>query len=726
MQGQFILPCPFVFFWTIDPHKCCGKHLRRIDCPFLFPDHSLIPNNMHSIYRHFLLILCICSILSIGHLAFAETISVSSETGATIVLKSGWNTFSTPKVLDSMSFQSWGIGLFFYGLTSTWWQVVVPDSHTIKPLDGYLINNINLDDSSIRLSYKTWLSPMDMIFQKSLHAGWNLIWITTLINPFSTIGTNASMSVDFTTTSDASTNKLNGVTQSFYPSMTAILPWFQNHESYGVFLSASGLYAWIQSQAGRDTVLWEVVYEKWTLGDKFSSLGASNIILYKSRITSSVPLTIRGLRIIPTITNIQTGSSYSGVYAFANNTLSIRANWVEISTIDSSDQINMLTNTPLSIKNIVLPIVTWTPSEITIVASSLRYNADTPTVYTFAVALTDVRDSSNNSVSLVTSSVTGDKTIVETPTILLKNSTVAAPSTSTLSSQNAQEIGRFGLEARSDKVRVTKIVMNATGASILNVADAASIELVRVADGSKVSATTSLYGQQITFDSINGLEVDQDTTQNFFVRLSSVKSLDLLYGQTLALTLSAVNITGNAVNSSAALVVSGTAAPKTYTIGVVPPTVKVTANSPLTQNAKISTVRFTNADSNTGIVLSGVTLSFQSRSTAQGSFTFSGTICLRDLGSNNSCGGLNTTVGQATSQAGGTYTFTFAGLTINGDVLSKNGGSREFEVYVDNAPLWVAGDNANVTVKTLNYTVGASSPTESYVGITDASATAIK
>ena len=128
----------------------------------------------------------------------------------------------------------------------------------------------------------------------------------------------------------------------------------------------------------------------------------------------------------------------------------------------------------------------------------------------------------------------------------------------------------------------------------------------------------------------------------------------------------------------------------------------------------------------TGIVLSNVSLSFQSRSTAQGSFTFSGTVCLRDLGSNNACGGLNTTVGQATSQAGGTYSFNFVGLTINGDVLSKNGGYREFEVYVDNAPLWVAGDNANVTVKTLNYTVGVSSPTESYVGVTDASATAIK
>ncbi|MBX9809256.1 hypothetical protein K2X92_02625, partial [Candidatus Gracilibacteria bacterium] len=376
-------------------------------------------------------------------------------------------------------------------------------------------------------------------------------------------------------------------------------------------------------------------------------------------------------------------------------------------------------------KVVSIPVDSTTPAEITIVASSVLNQTSAVGNYTFAVQLTDVRDSSNNTVALVTSTVTGDKTTIESPTITLKNSTVAAPSSSTLSSQSNQEIGRFGLEAKSDKVRVTKVVVTATGADINNISDAASIELVRQIDGTKVSATTSLSGQVVTFDSISGLEIDKDTTQNFYVRVASVKALDSLYGQTVALTIGSGNVTANAVNSSTTVTVNGSATPKTYTIGVVPPSVKVTGTS-LMQNAKIATVKFTNVDSNTGVVLSGVTLQFQSRSTAQGNLTFSGTICLRDVGSNNSCGGANTTAGQVTSQAGGTYSFTFAGLTINGETLTKNGGSREFEVYVDNAPLWVTGDNANVTIKTLNYVVGAATPTESYVGVADASATSVK
>lgn len=469
----------------------------------------------------------------------------------------------------------------------------------------------------------------------------------------------------------------------------------------------------------------DVTYTKTSTANQTVAPGASNVTLFKAKLSSSVPVTIKGLNITPTVTGLQAGS-YSGMYAFAQNVLSIRVGGQEVANINTADQANIVGSTQMATKTVSIPVDVNTPAEITIVATSVLNQTGSVGQYTFAVALTDVRDASNNSVSLVTSSVTGDKTTIESPTVNLKNSTVAAPSTSTLASQSNQEIGRFGLEAKSDKVRVTKLVVTATGANMTNVADASSIELVRVADGTKVSATTSVVGQVVTFDSISGLEIDADTTQNLYVRLASVKSLDSLYGQNLAITIGSGNITANAVNSSTTVTVAGTAAPKTYTIGVVPPTVKVTANSPLTQNAKIATVRFTNVDSNTGVVLSGVTLQFQSRSTAQGNFSFNGNICLRDLGSTSSCGGTNPTAGSGVTQAGGTYMFTFNGLTLSGETLAKNGGYREFEVYVDNAPLWVAGDNANVTVKSLNYVVGSSSPTESYVGVTDASATATK
>jgi len=47
-----------------------------------------------------------------------------------------------------------------------------------------MINNTNSSTSDINLTYKSNLSPMEMIFQKQLHAGWNILGITTINNPF--------------------------------------------------------------------------------------------------------------------------------------------------------------------------------------------------------------------------------------------------------------------------------------------------------------------------------------------------------------------------------------------------------------------------------------------------------------------------------------------------------------------------------------------------------------
>lgn len=77
--------------------------------------------------------------------------------------------------------------MYFYTLTSTGWQTVTPTTSTIKPLEGFMVNNANTTNSQVELTYKDNLSPMEMIFQKSLHAGWNILGITTTSNPFSSL-----------------------------------------------------------------------------------------------------------------------------------------------------------------------------------------------------------------------------------------------------------------------------------------------------------------------------------------------------------------------------------------------------------------------------------------------------------------------------------------------------------------------------------------------------------
>ena len=59
-------------------------------------------------------------------------------------------------------------------------------------------------------------------------------------------------------------------------------------------------------------------------------------------------------------------------------------------------------------------------------------------------------------------------------------------------------------------------------------------------------------------------------------------------------------------------------------------------------------------------------------------------------------------------------------------MVDKNGQTVSFEVYFDNAPVWITGDNVTLSVRSLDYTVGGSDSNESYVGVSGASATVTK
>jgi hypothetical protein len=65
-------------------------------------------------------------------------LSVSTVFAAskTVTLYPGWNTFSTPKVLASISFSNGsGAGLSFYKLSGGAWSSVTANVTNIKPLE---------------------------------------------------------------------------------------------------------------------------------------------------------------------------------------------------------------------------------------------------------------------------------------------------------------------------------------------------------------------------------------------------------------------------------------------------------------------------------------------------------------------------------------------------------------------------------------------------------------
>ncbi len=230
----------------------------------------------------------------------------------------------------------------------------------------------------------------------------------------------------------------------------------------------------------------DVTYTKVSTANQTVSPGTSNVTLFNGKLTSTVPLTVRQLVITPSA-----GAS-SGALAFANDQLSVKLNGSEIATITSSDFPG--SSVAAITKTVSIPVDATTPATITIVASSIKNATAVAGAYTFTVQLSDVRDSANNTVNLISSSLVGDKTTVQAPVLTLKNATRAAPTNSTISATSNQEVGRFAASADGDAVRVTKVVVTATGnyTALSDVVSSSSIELWNADTNKKISATTTV------------------------------------------------------------------------------------------------------------------------------------------------------------------------------------------------------------------------------------------
>ena len=155
---------------------------------------------------------------------------------------------------------------------------------------------------------------------------------------------------------------------------------------------------------------------------------------------------------------------------------------------------------------------------------------------------------------------------------------------------------------------------------------------------------------------------------------------------------------------------------KNYTLGIIPPTVTVTAI-----NENTFKVRVTNPDTNTGVTLTGAIFEF--KTALPGSTAYVATACLRDLGNTNTCGGAGTSGSGAVP--GLAQPLAVGGLTTN-MTANKNGGYVEFELYVTSANLLPTGAQLQVALTQLNYIVGGIPNSEAYVGTSGASVTFTK
>lgn len=179
----------------------------------------------------------------LGLFLFFLTSSVFAADKVVVLTPYSWSTFSTPKVLSDISIDNGGAWIYFYTLSGWTWQSVEVGTGTIKPLEWYMVYNSNSYNLNLNLTFKQWVTPTEWLFSKNLNAGWNLLWISSIVNPFSSIWSNTTMAIDFTKAYDV--NYLNTLTNpySIYNGNSSLINMNLDHgEAYAIFMSQAGIY----------------------------------------------------------------------------------------------------------------------------------------------------------------------------------------------------------------------------------------------------------------------------------------------------------------------------------------------------------------------------------------------------------------------------------------------------------------------------------------------------
>ena len=449
--------------------------------------------------------------------------------------------------------------------------------------------------------------------------------------------------------------------------------------------------------------------------------GATNVLLLDGTIAASASFDVTKFTLAnPTY---PAGATASSVFS----SLTLTVNGVDYDLIDVN---NAMVTMPkvFQATGDKFRIDAGTPVAVQLRATLL--NNATPGNVRFNLELNQTKNlNTGNTTNIAGKVLNGDTFTIQAPTLTIRQSTVSAPTASKIFSNATDlEIGRFGVEAKADEVSVRKIVVtNVAGTKITNLNDVVNnVRLINVADGSTVASSAIINNTTLEFNSVN-LRVAKNTVVNVKVVADTLS--DLTTTQPAKEFLAQVTIANSDVSSASSAAATVTAnivtpdAAKVYTISTQPPSVKVTPVA--LDGGAIARVVVTNKDLDKDMHLNSAKVRLAYRYTGQGTAPTLSSFCLRNVGSSANCGDAGTLNGTVN---GDVVDFTISGSTLTAaGLISKSNGTAEFEVYLNNAPVWVAGDNVRVDVRELGYTPdGLTATTESYVGVADASATATK
>jgi hypothetical protein len=433
---------------------------------------------------------------------------------------------------------------------------------------------------------------------------------------------------------------------------------------YAVGVSGTPLAAAANPKIGLSTL--DLTWTKNTTKSQTVARGTSNVVLFDAKLASSASFDVTEFTVsavgaaTPTTDLTETGSY---------NSLTLTVNGVDYDLLTTSMSAGVYTFNKTADK---FRIDAGSPVNVRLTAN-LSNTAGTG-VYSYQAAITKVKNvSTGNEVTLAGKNITGDTVTVAVPTLKVKASTVAAPSSSKIySNASGLEVGRFGLEATAEEITVREITLtNVASANALNdftkLVSGTNVKLVNVADDKAVSATVTMSGTTAIKLTGMSIKVAKDTTSNFKIVVDTQGDLATTFNSLNKLKFN-VAVPSASSSSTSSITVTSLNTDKEYTVSVIPPTVTLTK-----KNANTFLVKITNADADQDITLNSITA--QVRPVSVSNSNYSATTCIREEGSSDKC---NVATSGTGSVPGAAKEFVFA-TAIS---ISKNSNVTR-EIYVD-------------------------------------------
>ncbi len=338
--------------------------------------------------------------------------------------------------------------------------------------------------------------------------------------------------------------------------------------------------------------------------------GTDDVKFFDAKLTSSVPVIVKKLKV--TVDNGAVAAAFANNFDGAN-ALRLRVNGLEVGQIDKAA---LTAGTKEFTTSFVVD--ENTPANITIEGNVIA-DATLGTIR-FKVALENVEDMSRNRATLQTTTRTGNDISISNGSVNTYSTSTANP-INTIAANTVVDMGSVGIQSRDQDIKVKKLAfkaVNTTLGRLSDIVDTTNEDNVSVyMDGSEISGTAVVNGNDITFTPDNEIYISKSTRKDFTLKLRTKNFDAAAYGKTLQYELDKDNtdvfaqnvdssVRANRVTTLSNVKLSS----KAHTVGILSP--RITAVKRI-EGTNIAEVTVENADTDKNIKTTGLKLSITAR-----------------------------------------------------------------------------------------------------------------